>query len=241
MDRRYPNDQKTHLELEKVIGENRIFNKTTLINKMDFYRTLVNDPLIKKFLPDTKPFLLASDLDSFLRKYGEVFLKPVDGMKGRGIIQVLPQTDGLLCNYMEDKIPVSETIADPQGIYHILKRVCRTKREYIIQAGVQRMKYRERPFNFRVNVLKDGHGTWSVPAVFARIASPGGFLTNNSAGAEFILLRDLFASIRSQLPYSVNDLLRLLRRISVSAAVTLDGEFGPLGKLGMDIVIDTMG
>jgi len=241
MDRMYPNDLQAHRELEKVIGNNRIFNKKTMINKLEFYTLLNNNPFLQRFLPVTKPFLQASDLVNFLDKYPQVFLKPVDGMKGRGIINIVAENDGLLCRYMDGKKPTSEKIRHSGLIGNVLAHAGGHGKQYILQAAVNRMKCQDRPFNFRVMTIKDDSGNWSVPAIFARVTASNGFLTNNSAGGEFILLKDLFAHIGTQIPYKMNSLLSFLIVISLSTAIVLDNEFGPLGKLGLDFVLDNSG
>ncbi len=241
IDRIYPNNPESHHKLEKVIGQNRIFNKKNLINKMEFYRALTNDSFLKEFIPETRLFRHISDLDYFLNKYPEVFLKPMDGMKGKGIISVIPRNGRLLCQYMDSKIPVSKQVDQTSQLPEIMRRVGGHSRSYIVQAAIQRMEYRRRPFNFRVLVTKNSSGKWAAPAVFAKAAIPGGFLTNRSLGAEYILLKNLFDNIKDHLPYSKDDFYDLVTDLSLKAATALDNEFGPLGKLGIDIIVDALG
>jgi glutathione synthase/RimK-type ligase-like ATP-grasp enzyme len=241
IDRTYPNNYEAHRLLEKVIGQNKIFNKKNLINKLDFFNALDKDSFLRSFIPKTKLFLETSELEHFLKKYGRVFLKPLNGMQGRGIVYVIPEKNGLRCLYMNGKNLVSKKITHPESILNVLEQAGKGKRPYVIQAGVRRMEYRKRPFNFRVMVTKDSLGNWSVPAVFARAAKPGGFLTNNSAGANFILLKNLFQHIGDKLPNSKDQLLDMVADLSIKAATALDKEYGPLGMLGLDIILDPAG
>lgn len=241
IDRIYPNNSNAHAELEKVICQNKIFNKNNLINKVDFFKSLNRDSLLKNFVPETAPFLKKADLKYFLRKYGEVFLKPVDSMKGRGIIYVLAEGNTLICRYMHNREPVSERITWVNQIFSILERVNKRKRPYIIQAAVNRMAHLNRPFSFRTMVVKNGLGQWLIPAVFAKIAEPDGFLTNNSSGASFIPLKDLFKLIENEFPLNKEQCLDIFTDLSIKAAEVLDMDFGPLGKIGLDIVVDPSG
>lgn len=241
LDRIYPNNAESHLILEKEIGRGKIFNKRTLINKLEFSEALGKSPLLYDFIPETKMFLQSSDLDYFLSKYPEVYLKPTDAMKGRGIVLVNKEGSALFCRYMDGKKPVSKRVSKSGDITSILEGAGLPKRPYIIQAAVTRMEYLTQPFNFRVMTVKNGSGHWCVPAIFSRVAAAGGFLTNNSAGAEFISLKDLFNGIKDLLQHSKKDFLHLLTELSIETAKVLDDNFGPLGKLGLDIVIDKSG
>lgn len=241
MDRTYPNNYEAHRLLEKVIGQNKIFNKKNLINKIDFFSALDKDSFLRGFIPETKLFLDTSELENFLKKYGLVFLKPLNGMQGRGIVYVTPEKNGLLCLYMKGKSLISKKITQPESVLNILEQIGKRKRPYVIQAGIKRMEYRKRPFNFRVMVTKDSLGNWLVPAIFARAAKPGRFLTNNSAGGDFILLRNLFQHIGNKLPCSKDQFLNTVTDLSIRAATVLDKEYGPLGILGLDIIVDPSG
>lgn len=241
MDRMYPNNYKAHSKLENVIGQNKIFNKKTLINKMEFNAALKKDPFLRNFLPETKQFLSVQDLENFLTKYNGVFLKPLDLMRGKGIIYVTAEKKELLCRYMDGDKPMLKKIPRADYIFEFLGQICEYKRQYIIQAAVDRMKFKERPFSFRIMTTKDGNGRWSVPIIIAKAARPGAFLTNISSGAEYVLLKDLLGWIKKQLPDKSIDLLDQLTDLSSKTATALDNEFGPLGKLGIDAVIDISG
>ena len=88
---------------------------------------------------------------------------------------------------------------------------------------------------------KNGNGQWSVPAVFTKIANSNSFLTNISAGAKMIFFKDHLNEIKNKLPCSKDQFVKLLFELSVRTASTLDHRFGPLGKLGIDIIIDNLG
>jgi len=80
----------------------KIFNKKSRITKIDFYETLRECPFLKKHIPKTRLFRKSSDLTGFLQKYDEVFLKPVNSMKGKGIVVVKGATEGLFeCRYLK--------------------------------------------------------------------------------------------------------------------------------------------
>lgn len=241
MDRCYPNAYRAHTRLERVIGKGKIFNKKTMLDKYDFYMALHKNRGLSDHLPETRLFQQASDLEYFLNKYREIFLKPVNGMKGRGIVTVASDDKNLVCRYMANGTATAEKITCLDQILAILKRAGLSRGQYIIQSGVPKMDYRGKPFAFRVILYKNGSGRWAVPAIFAKAAAAGGFLTNYSSGGRFILLKHLFNGIIGKLPCPKTEFINLMIDISLKTAEALDYEYGPLGKLGLDIVVDPAG
>lgn len=240
MDRCYPNPYKVHSRLEKVIGKDKIFNKKTMINKFDFFTALHERESLNTHLPETRMFVNVSDLSYFINKYREVFIKPLNGMKGKGILTVSWENSQLACQSMAKNVLTTKKIAHPEEILAALKQRKGSGR-YIIQNAVPRMKYHGKPFSFRVIVYKDGSGKWKVPAVFAKAALGDSFLTNFNAGARFVSLEQLFYGIGQQLPYCKKEFINKLTSLSLKTAEALDSKYGPLGKLGLDIVVDTSG
>ena len=114
-------------------------------------------------------------------------------------------------------------------------------RPYIIQQGINRLDYDGGPFSFRTWAMKNGGGTWVMPGLFAKAAIGQGFLTNFTAGAKLVPLKDIFSKSPPVLPYTKDQTLKLLKDITLKTAAVLDKKFGPLGELGLDVVFDTTG
>ena len=240
IDRCYPNVDAYHSILEKVIGA-RIFNRKSRINKLEFYQTLHRDPLLRKHIPETRPLKNTWELDLFMQKYREVFLKPDNSMKGKGIVTAKSLPGGLLaCRYVKDGRDIVRGV--PAGkIFGLLESAAGRKRSYIIQQAIPRMEYGGGPFSFRTWAMKNSEGRWVMPGMFAKGAFGGGFLTNFTAGASLVPLKELFADILPRLACTEDQLVSRLEGFTLKTAVALDKNFGPLGELGLDIVFDTAG
>jgi len=242
IDRTYPNAYISHILLEKVIGKNRIFNKRSMINKLDFVKALGKNPVLGKHIPETWGFSDASQMESMLEKYGEVFLKPVDAMKGIGIVVVKKSPGGVMsCSYFIKGKNFTTHISSANEIFEVLVKAAGYRRPYVIQQGIPRMEYQGGPFSIRTWAMKNGQGRWVIPGMFAKGSLGSGFLTNFTAGAKLIKLKDLFESIIPRLPYAKTELLTLLEDLTLKTAEGLDARFGPLGELGLDIVFDHHG
>ncbi|PKM82867.1 MAG: hypothetical protein CVU89_01660 [Firmicutes bacterium HGW-Firmicutes-14] len=242
IDRCYPNPYICHIWLENLIGRNRIFNKKTMIDKLQFVKVLSRDEVLKNHIPETWEYTVASQLMSMLQDHGEVFLKPVNGMKGHGII-VVNNTgrDVPEYSYMTGGKKYTGLLSSPKEISDVIKKAAGRKRPYIIQQGIRRMNFKGGPFSIRTWAMKNGKGQWVIPGMFAKGSFGEGFLTNFTAGAKLIPLKDFYESILPRLPYSKDRLLSLLKELTLGTAEALDREFGPLGELGLDIVFDQEG
>lgn len=238
IDRVYPNAYSAHAVLEKVIGPNKIFNKKSMIDKVQFCKALDPDPLLRQYLPETRTLGKISDIEYFLKKYDEIFLKPVNGMKGVGIVVAQKQPGGIKCLYTVKGKNYTRVVPSAAKIPALLIEAAGHARSYIIQQSIPRMKYQDGPFSFRTWAMKNGQGQWVMPGMFAKATQAGGFLTNFTAGAKLVTLKALFKEILPQLPYSKKELLTLLQDLTINTAGCLDKKFGPLGELGFDIVFD---
>ncbi len=242
MDRCYPNPYIAHRLLERVMGPGKIFNKKSMIDKVAFYKVLSDDSELKEFVPETLVFQQAEDLETFLRRWSEVFLKPTNAMKGTGIVVVSKTNNGkLLCRYSIKGAGLAREISSPDDIFDVMIKAAGHMRPYIIQQGIPRMTYKGGPFSFRTWAMKNGQGRWVMPGMFAKGTFGQGFLTNFTAGAKLIPLRELFEEILPQLPYTKDSLLMALEDLTLKTAAALDKKYGPLGELGLDIVFDLQG
>lgn len=241
MDRIYPNLPKTHKELETVMGPNKIFNKHTLINKINFYKSLQTDSILKNYIPDTKRLSNLPSLEYMLDKYPEIFIKPVNGMKGKEIYLLSKTNGNIMCKYLGRNSCETQIFHGSEEFLDLLASKSKRKRQYILQAAISRMKYKSQPFDFRVMAVKNGSGHWATPAIFTKLAEPGGFITNISSRGQYLSLSTLMEDIESKLPYNQKHLVTLLSNLSTRTASILDKNFGPLGKLGIDIAIDVFG
>jgi len=241
MDQCYPNAYRAHYHIEKALGKGKIFNKKTMINKLNFYKALSKHNLLINHLPETKALTGTADIEYFLNTYRNIFLKPVHGMKGNGIITVSQKKNDLKCQYMAKGKKIEKKLTNPNEVFDVIKDLYRVKIPYVIQEAIPRMKYLGRPFSFRVIVSKNGSGQWLVPAIFPKAAAGDCFLTNHAAGAGFVPLKKLFGEITNQLPYTKKEFIDLLIDLAVETARALDQKYGPLGELGIDIVTDRSG
>lgn len=242
IDRCYPNNYSSHSILNKVIGPNRIFNKKTMITKVNFAETLVTNKDLSAFIPETRLFRTISDLNDFFVKHKHIYLKPSNGMKGKGIISIQKTGKGIFeCRYTLEGKDVIKSVDSLSQISDILKTAAGRNRKYIIQQAVNCMQYKGGPFSLRVCPVKNGKGQWAIIGILALGSLRARHITNFSSGGAAIPLPKLFDVIKTQISSTKEEFLSLLEHLAVKTAMSLDEKFGPLGELGVDIIIDKKG
>jgi len=242
IDRCYPNPYICHIFLEKVIGRKKIFNKRSMIDKIAFCKALDSDEYLRNYTPETLLFHDTSDVNKFLDKYSLVFLKPVNAMKGIGIVAVRRTGNGALeCMYTIKGKNYTKIVPTASEIPGVLVAAAGYKRRYVIQQGIQRMEYKGGPFSIRTWAMKNREGKWTAPGMFAKGSFGNGFLTNFTAGAKLIPLKDLYSELTKRLNYTREQINSILTDLTLKTAEALDKKYGPLGELGLDIVFDEKG
>ena len=137
---------------------------------------LMKYPVAAAHIPQTKVFN-SSNLLYMLQRYGMVYIKPVVGGGGYGVIRV--SRNGGAYKYTHMK--VSRSFASFSQMYHSLVRA-KAKRRYIIQQGIHLATIHGRPVDYRVKVVKTEQG-WVFRSLVGRLARPGLCKINLSKGA----------------------------------------------------------
>jgi len=240
IDRCYPNSKASHRMLEKVIGPNRIFNKRSLISKAKFARVMRKDSYLSHWVPKTRIMTRLQDLDYFIGKYGCAILKPNTAMKGKGIMMVTASSGKLELKYKEGGQDVVKVIDYPTTMGQLIPYEAKRKWACLIQQPIRSMDYQGSPFSLRFCPTKNGQGQWEIPGILA-LGCGNSFVTNYSSGAQAVPLKQLFDSVIPRLQCSSQEFFSLLDSLSIKTAKLLDKYYGPLGELGIDIIIDETG
>ncbi len=111
---------------------------------------------------------------------------------------------------------------------------------YIIQQGIELATYQKKPFDLRILVQKNTHGSWSTTGVGARLAGKGSITTHVPRGGSvedpFKLLSALFG------PENSKDMLNKIKSTAIQIARQIERGSGlSHGEMSMDLGVDTFG
>ncbi|HEY8449673.1 MAG TPA: YheC/YheD family protein, partial [Bacillota bacterium] len=157
-----------------------VFNPGFL-DKWNTYRILSADDVTRRHLPRFRRVREVDDVLRALNEWRAVFLKPVGGSLGKGIVYVRKYGDGYIYHACIDDAYRKGRRRDWLGLRRVLLGML-NGREYLVQAAVHRQLLSGSPFDVRVLVQKDTRREWRVSGMVARVAARGRVLTHVPRG-----------------------------------------------------------
>lgn len=218
-----------------------IFN-SRFLNKWEVNEVLWKFEAGQKFIPETKKFN-RENLRNLLRKYPELFLKPINSSRGQGIVKVVSNHNGTY-RYSRAEMPNPRwyTSSSFYTLSESLSRIGVRENRYLIQQGIDLAKYDDRVFDLRTQVQKDGEGKWVLTGVGVRVAGRNKFVThipNGGTAHSFDEVIDKTFGRSSETKSFINQQLKLITKI---IPPRLEEGLGiNLAIISLDIGIDTNG
>ncbi|MBU7006670.1 YheC/YheD family protein [Phosphitispora fastidiosa] len=209
------------------------------LNKWETHLVLSQNSFLKEHLPETGKFESPESLRSFINIYKTVYLKPVHGSLGKGIMKISLLPEGYGYQYRNRKKNI-------KGIWTDIHRMdieitdFINKKPYVMQQGLDLISYNGRVFDIRVLMQKNAAGSWVNSAMVARVASEGNIFPNVAAGGEAKNVEKLWRDLTTQGWIGSEAYLSTLS-ISLTAAETLENTLGTFAEIGLDIGIDKTG
>lgn len=203
-------------------------NTTRTFGKWETYQALVINTDTKRLLPETT-MLTLSKLLEFLNKYRYCYIKSNYGRSGRQVMRIEKVGNDYICKKGGSEV-ISWTFNDLQQALAFL--YSRLGNNLILQQGIYLSEIDGCPFDMRILVQKNANNRWVISALNFRIASLGAIVTNFSAGA-----RDIFLS-RGQELFHPDLSWNRLRLFTMKTIRALEGYFGRLGEVGLDVALD---
>jgi hypothetical protein len=176
----------------------------------------------------------AEQIESFLQRSSLAFVKPRAGHKGERIFVLrrcgsdysLKHYHGGVCRSLE---PI--TIGAAMAIMEIAA----TDTPYVIQEGIESLRFRGSVFDVRVVMVNDGSQWHSI--LETRLAPPGSDLSNIFQGGSSHVTEEFLEAEIGQAAGQA--LLEKIRRVSHGVAEHLESRFpGHVMELGLDLVLD---
>ncbi|MGV3465099.1 MAG: YheC/YheD family protein [Heyndrickxia sp.] len=214
-----------------------LFN-SRFISKWEVHEKLQMATQLQTFLPKTS-LLDHSTFLEWLEKYEDLFIKPVNGSQGRGIIHVYHQNKEII-------IEQSNSSQDTKLSYPSAKKAASdiqkwvNKKTFIIQETLPLIELENRKIDFRFLCHKVNAVDWKITSAVGRISGDDQFVSNIAQGGSLSrpmeLLSDYFPRKKAALTYQIMKDLAL----EVSRVVELSFD-EPFVELGIDIGVDVAG
>ncbi|QMV42198.1 YheC/YheD family protein [Cohnella cholangitidis] len=194
---------------------------------------LLADPDLRNDVPDTRIFERAT-VAQMLEQYGMIYVKPVNGTFGNGVIRVEKQTEAAQPFFFQSG-ETKHSFVSFDEMYNELQ-LAKKNKPYLAQQGIHLLKHSGRRFDLRIMVQKNPRLQWETTGMIGRVAHPRKIVTNYHAGGTPMpvdLLLKNYLSAEEWKRYETR-----LRKQGVNIARALEKRFPRLKEIGIDIAID---
>ncbi|MCD1257406.1 YheC/YheD family protein [Paenibacillus athensensis] len=219
--------------MRRLQASSTVFNGDNRYSKLYIHRLLAAYKELRPYLPATWPYS-AQRLAKAMRSGLTVYLKPLDGTVGRGIVKLtpIPDTGRWKLQWGDNRQELASASAAEAWVR---RKIC--GRSYLIQEAIPLASSEGRPFDLRVAVQRDGTGFWKVTGVLGKRAAAGSHITNIARGGTSLpgetLLRTGVANPAAAMAE--------VHRVSLAIARRLGQRLPLLADLGLDVGVDRDG
>jgi hypothetical protein len=217
-----------------------IYLNRPLANKLAIHQVLSKHSTIRRHLPATKRYS-PTELQSMLKSRSLLYLKPINGTGGRGILRVERLRQGLVSIQGRDRnrrlIPSrmisGQLLPQKLAAYGVDSK-------YLIQQGIPLKLKDGRVHDYRLLIQKTATGEWDVTGCSGRVG-PLKSVTSNLHGGGKAMPMKLLLKQRYGSEERAERIRQEVYQLSQDIANFLEEEYGKLCELGLDIAIDPAG
>lgn len=227
-------------EFRKKYG-NLTFINRPLRNKWTVHKTLSQEEAFKSYLPSTQLASSVSDVQEMLQKHNSVYLKPVNGTGGRGILQIERQKDDrlLLKGRDQDRRIISPVVIEEQELAGYLENWHLDTTKHIVQQGLRLKLPNGRVHDYRLLIQKDRSGRWQYTGCAGRIGPSKSVTSNLHGGGRAVEMNTL---LKKWIDEDKAEAVKFEAAVfGLAVAQYLEKSYGRLCELALDIAIDRKG
>ncbi|TBL75079.1 YheC/YheD family protein [Paenibacillus thalictri] len=224
-------------------GKIHFFNPA-FYNKWTLFEWLSKSKDTKAIVPVTQKLTNSDELEKMLQKHKSLYLKPVRGKAGKGIMKVSyrngkNQTGEYQLSIQEKTRSHISRHSSVQQLWSQIREMSSGK-DYIMQQAIQLAHYKQRPFDLRALIQKNAKGEWSVAGVGARLAGKRSITTHVPRGGSIDnplkLLSATFGLGGSR------KIIKQTKQTAIILAKQIEKASGQtIGEMSMDLGVDTSG
>lgn len=245
---RIPNRKDEQLpEVQQVIKSCIKHSKLRLFNPSFFYKWtlfewLSKSAVTKKYVPATKRLSQPADLETMLAAHPFVYLKPVKGKAGSGIMRVerpKGKSGSFVLRIQANKKSKATVYPSVAKLWGDIKAIVGSE-EYIVQQGISLASVDDRPYDLRVLVQKTLKGEWALTGVGARVAGKLSITTHVPRGGYIDEPENVLTAAFGE--EAAKRTLLKVRKAALAIARQIEKASGhTLGEMSMDLGVDTGG
>lgn len=220
---------------------NLLYMNRPMANKWITYQILNKSPQVAPYLPSTQLFTDQHTLMQMLNRKQTVYIKPINGTGGRGIIRIAPIGANLFEVQGRDlQRRMMRTRKVNAVTLNKLLQPIRKERRNIMQQGINTRLPNGRVHDFRALVQKNGEGIWEVTGIAGRVGPAGSITSNLHGGGRAMSVDDLLSQQFSN-KETVEKIKQQMNETSIIVVKALEKKFQDLCEMALDIAVDRSG
>ncbi|MEC0368879.1 YheC/YheD family protein [Paenibacillus chibensis] len=219
-----------------------LFLNRPLRNKWTIYEVLSRRPEFRKYLPETHLYHGLSDVHQMMKKKPVVYLKPINGTGGRGILRVERLKERH--QYYIQGRNQERKIITPQKIHTsrlgAILNSWHMKERYLVQEGIPVDLPDGRVHDYRMLVQKNGEGYWQLTGIAGRVGAPRSVTSNLHGGGHAVSMNVI---LEKWIDNEENraKVRRNCEELGIGVAAYLERQYGALCELALDLAINRKG
>ncbi|TBL75080.1 YheC/YheD family protein [Paenibacillus thalictri] len=210
-------------------------------NKWRLHQILSENDKVRPHLPQTQRYKEPKDLRRILKDHRVVFMKPINGTGGRGIVRV-ESLDGK--TFMIQGRDYYRRILSPRRVTErqIPKVIAGwpQKDRYLVQQGIPLTLKDGRVHDFRMLVQRNGGGDWEITGCAGRIGPSKSVTSNLHGGGSAVPMEKLLKSRFTNLQ-KVEKIKSEAYQLGIDTVEHLEKHFGTFCEAGIDLAVDPSG
>ncbi|MCI3925148.1 YheC/YheD family protein [Paenibacillus sp. TRM 82003] len=218
-----------------------LYMNRPLANKWAIHHLLSKEPGIRSHLPDTAMYRGTKELAAFVKKHGLVFVKPVNGTGGRGVVRIEAAGGGLYAirgrNKQRRIIPKRRTTL--VGVGKLLTSLGLTE-NCVMQQGLELTLRSGRVHDYRLLMQKNGDGAWEATGCAGRIGAARSVTSNLHGGGKAVPVDRLLKHT-----FPKGDRAEAVRAdmegLGLRVVEKLESHFRDMCELALDLAVDREG
>lgn len=208
-------------------------DRTNVLTKQELQDELEKDADFSHLVIPTHKAVNFKELLEYVNKYSKVVLKPLMGIRGRGIYVLEKEADTFILGHQKERKVMNA--GELRGFFEEFIE----RENYILQKYVASRTLQGDPFDCRVHVEKDGDGNWASARNYIRIGIDQQVISNVNHGGGIAnpepFLKANFGENWAEINKNLNEL-------ATSLPYRVEQLRGThIMSLGMDIGIDKSG
>lgn len=216
------------------------FLNSRLAHKWNLHRFLDSQPQIAKWLPETAPLDSPKEALRMLSKYPMIYIKPVNGTGGKGILSITRKDAQHFLAVGRDtrRNKIKRALTSIAALSSFVSKWTKNSK-YIVQQGLNLQWEPGLVTDFRLLVQKNGNGSWEITGLGGKIGGKDSATSNLHGGGKAVK-PELYLK-RYLSPTKCQEVFEECNQLGLQVAQALEAKFGRLTELGIDLGIDKEG